>query len=240
MSAVLGVGIIRLIIPRAGKMFKSNVSRNNKALCFCMNKGYLESETLDSLYYFIQARKATDSDWLHFVGGIDKIHMKSGGFVYRQRVFFYSFMNMCDLCKRSGITILLTKDFRIDINSVINCVDDMQYLEWYASMFDETIDSFLTNTCKVQVFNVLKSKGMMSPLKYEVDTLLKGKRGYLERSPFLVGSYDNTKKTSSVFININLKDDRMYTTETLDNLETYGFTQKMVQKDIKSGVFKHE
>lgn len=240
MSAILGAGIMRLVIPRAGKMFRSSVSKNNKALCFCINKGYIESDTLDSLYYFIEGKKQEKLKWLVFVGRIDKIHLEAGGYVYRQRVFFYSFMNMCDVCKRSGITVLLTKDFRIDINSIINCADDMQYLEWYASTYDETIDTFLTNTCKVQIYNVLRSKGMLSPLKYEIDGLLKGRIAYLERAPFLVGSYDNTKRTSSVFINKNMKDERMYATETLDNLESYGFTQKMVEKDVKSGVFKHE
>ena len=240
MNPVLGAGIMRLVIPRAGKMFKSNVSKSNKALCFCINKGYLESESLEALYYFTEGKKQEKLSWLIFVGSIDKIHLESGGYVYRQRVFFYSFMNMCDICKLYGITVLLTKDFRIDINSILNCASDMQYLEWYASTYDETIDTFLTNTCKVQVYNVLRSKGMLSPLKYEIDGLLKNRLAYLERAPFLVGSYDNKKKTSSVFINKNMKDERMYSTEALDNLELYGFTQKMVEKDIKSGVFKHD
>lgn len=233
-------GSMRLIIPYAGKMLRSNISKDNRALCFCINKGYIESDSLEPIYYLTESIKDSNSVWLFLVGKIDKIRLKTGRYCYRQRVFFYSFMNMCELCKKSGIVVQTSERFRITINSVTNCIEDLQYLEWYASTFEETIDSYLTNTCKVQIFNLLSSKKMFTPLKYEVDEILNGRLHYLERSPFLVGSYDVKTVTSSIFINKNNRDTRMYKTEHLENIEVYGFTEKMVNEDKQMGVFSHE
>lgn len=231
---------MRLVIPYAGKMLKSNISKENRALCFCINKGYIESDDLEPIYYLTESIRESKSQWLFLVGKIDKIRLKSGRYCYRQRVFFYSFINMCELCKKSGIIVQTSDTFRITINSITNCVQDLPYLEWYASQYDETIDSYLTNTCKVQIYNLLRSKKMRTPLEHEVTDLLRDRIHYLERSPFLVGSYDVKNTTSSIFINKNNRDIRMYKTEKLDNLSLYGFTEKMVEKDKQMGVFSHE
>lgn len=231
---------MRLVIPYAGKMLRSNISKENRALCFCINKGYIESDNLEPIYYLTESIKDSKSVWLFLVGKIDKIRLKNGRYCYRQRVFFYSFINMCELCKKSGITVQTSDSFRITINSITNCIEDLQYLEWYASMYEETIDAYLTNTCKVQIYNMLLSKKMDTPLKYEVDSILNGRLYYLERSPFLVGSYDVKNITSSIFINKSNKDARMYKTEHLENIEIYGFTEKMVNEDKQMGVFSHE
>lgn len=234
------VNSMRLIIPYAGKMLRSNISAENRALCFCINKGYIESDTLEPLYYFVETVKESNSIWLYLVGKIDKIHLNNERYCYRQRVFFYSFINMCELCKKSGIIIQTANTFRITINTIINCTEDLQYLEWYANSFEESIDTYLTNTCKVQIYNLISSKKMTSPLQYEVDAILVGKTAYLERAPFLVCSYDVRNHTSSVFINKNNRDTRMYRIEKLENLDLYGFTEGMVEKDKQAGVFKHE
>lgn len=228
---------LSLIIPCAGKMFKSSISKNNKALCFCINKGYIESDNLESLYYLIESINQTNPDWLYLVGGMDKVHIKANIYCYRQRVFFYSFINMCEFCKRNGIKVQVAQTFKITIDNILSCMTDLRYLEWYAKSFDESIDSYLTNTCKVQIFNLLQSKNMTTHLRYEVDSILCNKSAYLERAPFLVGTYDSKKHTSSVFINKNIRDSRMYSTEALNNLELFGFTEKMIEKDEKAEVF---
>lgn len=242
-SIVAQINGMRLNIPFAGKMFRSSVSKDNKALCFCINKGYIESDDLEILYYLTETIRQDKGNWVFLVGGIDKVRL--GGiqgirYCYRQRVFFKNFIAMCDLCKRYGVIIQTTPDFKISINNVINCVDDLRYLEWYANVFDETIDLFLTNTCKVQIYNVLKSKRMITPIKDDVDKILVGKLAYLERAPFLASKYDIKKHTSSVYIDKNNFDERMYATVDLQNIEKYGFTEKMVEHDRKEGVFRHE
>lgn len=229
-----------LKIPFAGKMFRSSVNKNNKALCFCINKGYFESSNLEVLYYLTEEIRSNKDNWVFLVGSIDKVKLRGGKFCYRQRVFFKNILNMCDLCKQHGVVIITTKDFKLSINNVLNCVDDLKYLEWYANVFDETIDVFLTNTCKIQLYNVLVSKKMITVMKNEIDDILSNKIAYLERAPFLASKYDIRQHTSSVFINKNNLDERMYSTTDLKNIDKYGFTEKMVEHDRKAGVFRHE
>lgn len=231
--------IMRLIIPYAGKMFKSSLEKNNRALCFCINKGYIESDELEPLYYLRETIGGND-DWIYNVGKIDKIHLGSKKFCYRQRVFFTDFLKTCQLCKENGIIVQTAHTFKISITNIISCTDELKYLEWYASVFSETVDTYLTNTCKVQMYSLLNDNLMLSPLKYEVEEILKNKEGYLERAPFLAMRYDNQYNTSQIFIPSKNDDRRLYLTENLQFTDTYGFSEKLIEKDSKKGVFKHE
>ena len=39
----------KLVIPFPGKMFRSNISKRDRALCFVINKGYIDSVSLSNL-----------------------------------------------------------------------------------------------------------------------------------------------------------------------------------------------
>lgn len=233
--------VMRLMIPFAGKMFKSSLNKGNKALCFCINKGYIESDELAPLYYLGEQIGNIEPRWLYKVGGIDKIHIGSKHFVYRQRIFFTDFYKLCELCKSNGIVILTTKDFKIGINNIVSCGNELKYLEWYAGSFSETVDTYLTNTCKVQIYNFLTSRLMLTPLRLEVDKILMGKEGYLDRAPFLAKDYNLSLNTTSVFVpNKSIVSDKMYKTKDLSLTDDYGFSMRVIEKDSKKGVFKHE
>lgn len=226
-------GSLSLVIPRVGKLAWSNVSKNNRALCFCINKGYVESDNYKSVAYFVIGRNRTCPQWLHLVGKIDKVRLFNGSYVYRQRVFFYSFTNICELCGRLGVSVWLSKDFHISIQNVMNILEYVPALEYYARMYGESIDTYLTNTCKVQVANVLTSKNIVSGLLTEADYILTGRLGYLDKAPFILGTYNQENKSSAVFLNKCIEDKRMYTTSDMDDLSTYGFTEVMLKKDKK-------
>lgn len=231
-------GIIRLVIPYAGKMFHSSINKNDKALCFLLNKGYLESNSLESLYYVVEDAKDDSLDWLVNVGSLEKIHRGGNKYCYRQRVFFKSIVRMCSFCKQHGVSIQFSKDFRITINNVLGCLDDLKYLEIYSRVFGQSIDEFLTDACKVQLYLLLGNKKMSAPLHKEVNEILEDKIGFLERAPYLAGTYDISSHTSTVYIPSNVDDERIYRSNTLASGSLHGFTNSVVESDRKAGVFQ--
>lgn len=231
-------GVIRLVIPYAGKMFHSSINKTDKALCFLLNKGYLESDSLEILYYVVEDVRDDGIEWLIPVGKIEKIHTGGSVFCYRQRVFFKSIVNMCSFCKQRGISVQFSKDFTITINNVLSCLDDLKYLEVYARVFNMSIDEFLTDTCKVQLYLLLDYKRMSAPLSKDVKNILKDKIGFLERAPYLAGSYDISKHTSTVYIPTSIRDERIYRDGTLSSGSLCGFVNSVVESDRKAGVFQ--
>lgn len=228
----------KLVIPYAGKMFKSSIAKNDKALCFVINKGYLEIADLRSMLKILDEIKGTDGFVL--VGKIEKVRLKANkDIVYRQRIFFKSLKSMLSICKVFGIRFELGDDFHITINNVLNCVDDLVYLERYSAKFDEPIDVWLTNCCIVHLHSLLLNMGMHSDLTEKFHKVLKGKRGYLDRAPFLISSYNIEKKSSAIFLELDTKDTRLYSKDIKEKLFIeYGYTDCNVAEDIKGGAFK--
>lgn len=230
----------KFVIPCAGKMFRSNVSNKNKALCFVINKGYLQTDTYEEM---IKYREYIDKgyDTIIRVGNIDRIILRNTKkIVYRQRYFFKNFKVLIDMCKFFGFTVEISEDFEITINNVMNCKDDLRYLEVYAKNQSETITQYLTNTCMIYINDFFKLNDVYSKLPQDINKLLDGKRSYLERAPFLVISYNIDKKESGFFIcDKNFKDNRKFNVNlehTLDKVD-YGFTEENVKKDLKAGYF---
>ena len=241
-KAVSGSTTNKLVIPCAGKMFRSNISDNNKALCFCLNKGYFQSLNLDAMLHIKQDFK--DPDFV-FVGNIDMVRLNgSNKIVYRQRIFFKSFIRMLNRCKFQGVRVDVDPNFHISINNVLNCVDDLKYLERYAKKFNESIETYLTRACLIQINEFLLDYDMVSNLNQRVKKFLLGKTGYLDRAPYLVGSYNIDNHTSSLVLSSNQKDDlndsRYYSTPVSEDefFANYGYTTSIIEKDIKLGVFK--
>lgn len=221
--------VCSLIIPCAGKMFRSSISKKDKALCFVINKGYIETARLDTLYYMLE--DVSKLKWLVFVGGINKVSTKSG-IRYRQRVFFKSFVEMISLCKSQGITIELDDDFEIDINNVMFCLNDLKYLELYARQHNQNIDRYLTETCICQMSLLLKSKKFDSPINDRAEHILRGRIGYLDRAPYLVSSYNIENHTSSIYIPSNVDDNRIV------SVDRFGYIESIVKHDKEKGVFQ--
>ena len=226
----------KFVIPFTGKMFRSNIDKHNKALCFLINKGYIETDNLEAILYILDSITAVDNVTL--VGSINKIKGK-GNICYRQRIFFKSLIDMLKFCKLEGLRFELASDFRVTINSILNCVDELVYLERYAMHFSETIDEWLTNCCIVHLNYLLISLDMYSSLAKCSERILRDKKGYLDRSPFLVSSYDIREHKSGIFLECPLGDKRLYsvTPQNKDDM-IYGYTTKNIELDKKAGVFK--
>lgn len=228
----------KLVIPCAGKLFRSNISKDDKALCFVINKGYIETVLLDNMMRVLDS--LNDIKELVLVGSVEKVSFRNGTIVYRQRIFFKSLKIMLETCKLNGLKVEVLKDFKISISNIVNCADDLKYLERYALNQSSDIDNWLTNSCLIHINNMLLTLNMFSDLGKRINPVLNGKVGYLDRAPLLVSSYSIDNKTSAIFIEKEImNDNRMYSIKINDDGKlNFGFTTSNLQKDIKEGVFK--
>lgn len=236
-NAIANKGSNKLVIPCAGKMFRSSISKTDKALCFVINKGYFETFDLSSMLSILDdCKKFKD---IILVGKIEKIRTKTGLIYYRQRIFFKNLHTILNLCKVLGIKFEVVKDFKITINNVMNCLDDLVYLERYAKRFDESIDEWLTHCCIIELYFLLKSMNIYSELGKRVNFYLRNRVDYLDRAPFLISSYNIDTKSSGIFLGFRPDDKRLFNEGvTGKELLKVGYTIENVNKDIEEGRFK--
>lgn len=238
LNAIAIKGINKFVVPCAGKMFRSSISKDDKALCFVINKGYFETTDLISMLSILDyTTKVND---IVLVGKIEKVRLRTSKIiVYRQRVFFKNLRIFLNFCKVQGIRFELAQDFHISINNIMNCREDLIYLERYAKRFDESIDEWLTHCCTIELYYLLKSLNMYSDLSKRVNIYLRGRVNYLYRAPFLISSYSIDTKSSGIFLGFVAEDKRLYKDDVTGvDLLKYGYTQKNVEADIKGGAFK--
>lgn len=238
LNAIAVKGTNKFVVPCAGKMFRSSISKDDKALCFVINKGYFETTDLISMLSILDyTTKVND---IVLVGKIEKVRLRTSKIiVYRQRVFFKNLRIFLNFCKVQGIRFELAQDFHISINNIMNCREDLIYLERYAKRFDESIDEWLTHCCTIELYYLLKSLNMYSDLSKRVNTYLRGRINYLYRAPFLISSYSIDTKSSGIFLGFVAEDKRLYKDNVTGiDLLKYGYTQKNVEADIKGGAFK--
>lgn len=220
-------------IPCSGKMFFSSIGKHDKALCICLNKGYLQTETLEEMIEIVQ--EMISSKYFKMVGEIEKVRLiKSNTVVYRQRVFFKSIVELVSYCQKFAVDLNFTDDFYITINSCMNVLDSLVYLERYARKEGVAIDVWLRDTCIVQLHQLLEQRGLPSVFKDRVKDILKGKKGYLDRAPFLVSYYDIDTHTSSVYIPLSTDNKQYYSNADITKFN-FGYTIKNVEKDVKEG-----
>lgn len=222
------------IIPCTSKLVRTNIGRNNSALCFLMNRGYFDTDTLSDMERL--TKQICELDGTKLVGGIDKV-VFSNQVRYRQRVVFNDLLGVMEVCKMHGAGCSLSDDFRVTIDSVIDCSEDLRYLQYYARSYYQTVDTFLTNTCKIQFSLMAESKHMNNPLDEEISHILQGKRGYMDRAPFLLSKYNLSTGKSAIFIPKLKVDKSMYNEVKPNQFLDYGYTEKMVLKDRKGGIF---
>lgn len=238
-SSLESSSTVKFVVPRAGKMFKSNLSKEGKALAFCLNKGYFETQTLEDM----QEVLATISDNENFilVGEIDKVKIpEQHSVIYRQRLFFKSLKDLLDICKGIGIKIYFPDSFRIDTNHLMNVIEELPALERYAYRYKETIDDWLTHCLWIDVHYLLKAQNMYSDLESRVSDVLSDKEGYMNRAPFLISSYNIDKHFSAIFLHLMEEegDTRLFTVRIDQNAKdlVYGYTDDNVKRDRKRGV----
>lgn len=220
----------KLVLPCVGKMFNSDITDGDSALICVINKGYLESPSIEELLTFIEGTQ----DSFVFVGNIDKVQLNSGGIVYRQRVFMHSILNAMKSCASYGFQIFVPNDFRIPINSMMNNLSDCYYLERIARFYRQSIDSYLKKVVLIQLYYMAESVGVSNNIsEYYEKTKKRGHlKGILDYAPMLCSSYSISDHTSSIFIDESRVGTDLFYTKALD----YGYTSKHIAKLVEGGL----
>ncbi len=224
----------KLVIPYPSRMYWSNITRRDKALCFVLNRGYFEAPNCETILCILDD---IQSDTVKFIGSIEKVQLKSGVVVYRQFVVFKSLKAMLNLCRASGVSFELGKDFHITLDSMENCFSEMKTMKQYASKFREPVDVWLTNCCIIHINELSKGLHFSCNLDDRVNRILYKRNGYLDRSPFLLSSINKEDRKSVFFVETDINDGRLYSMRILDKNDlVYGYTTANVKKDKKKGV----
>ena len=224
----------KFVIPCAGKKLMTGINKNDEALAFVLNKGYLETTDRMEMENLIDEME----DFV-LVGNIDCVKYKYK-YVYRQRIFFKSLKNLLSFIQQNGISLEFPFDFRISTNNLMNILSELPALEIYANKYSETIDEYLTNTLIVNLYYLLDYMGIDSNIKTKVNKILSKKVGYMDNAPFLISHYDLAKKQSSIFTHLQYcSDERLFTIDTnIKNGINYGYTKSRVKSDRKAGILK--
>ena len=228
---------LRFKVPVSGKMISTSFNNRDKACCFVINKGYIEADTLQDMISLLDDI-IDDKDFI-LVGSLSKVRLKgSGCVVYRQRLFFKSLYKLLEVCKDVEMDFILTEDFSIGISGVLGCINEVPYFGKYALKHGESVEDWLTNCCKIHLYNLMYEVGVpiSSSFKSEINKILTDKTGYLWRSPFLAKYFDPESKKSTIYLERCVQDSRTGIGGSLQITE--GFTKNNVKKDIKKGVFK--
>lgn len=226
----------RFVIPTLGKCFKSRISRKDKALLIVFNKGYIETDDIFSCYYISTFLSTHKGNLFILVGNIDKVKRADGKVVYRQRVYFKSFVTFMTAMSKLNAYIVIPNDFYVSTDALTGVVKELPYLERYARKFKVSINKWLENICKVVIYEVCKDYKMCSKVNL-TEKVLDIPKGYLDRAPMLCGSYNILTHTSSVITLCNRYDTDLFSGNSSANKLPYGYTDCNVEFDIKRGVF---
>ena len=232
-SKLRDTSIYRFVIPRAGKMFITNIARDNRALAFTINKGYFETDTLDDL---LDIMENCNLEGFKFIGNVDKVDTGTS-VVYRQRIYFNNFKDMIAFSKRFGVKTIIPDSFNIEIDCVTNILSTIPVIEKYAKAQNELIHTWLTNTLIVNLHFLLEYTELDSNLNDKVDAILKNRKGYMDRAPFLFSHYDINTNNSAIFLHLqNCLDERVFTIQIHTSDINFGFTTKNIKADRKGGI----
>ena len=225
----------RFAIPTLGKCFKSRIGKKDKVLLLVLNKGYIETDDIETCYYVTVFLDSHRNDFFIPVGDIDKIKSHDGKILYRQRVYFKSFITLLKVLKELDAQIVIPDDFEVTTNNLINVVDDLPYLERYAKKFNTDVDTWLTNVCKILIYDSCKEFDMCERVNLS-ESVYNVPKGYLNRAPLLCGSYSIIRHTSSVIRVDSDLSPNLYSGEKTKGILPYGYTDSNVNFDRKRGV----
>lgn len=220
-----------------GQFFWHNVSSDEKVFCYTLDKCYLTSQ--DKLVFDdILVDLMTSKDLVEF-GNIVEIKSEDGSVRYRQRFHSKSMSSLLNFCKMQGLRVRFDMDFHISINGFIKNSDQLKYLAVYAKKFNETLDTWLCNVCKVNLYYLMQKLGFGDTLKMSVERVLEDREGYMNRAPFMALAGTSSGRRTALYLPLDVNDKRLITIPCEDEKDLkYGYTNKNLSKDIKAGVFR--
>lgn len=200
-TSVMHESKISFVIPIAGKMRQSRIGKNDKALCFSLDRGYIESRSYDACVITSRFLDLTLKSNFILIGKVDKVLLKSGEVVYRQRVYFTSIATLVKISANFGIDIIITDSFKVGISQISRCVDWVSDLEMYSkNLLSDglSLDMWLTYCCIVQLYILCEEESVRLVLPKPIESYLVD--GLLVRAPYICGSFSQDGRGSTVVI----------------------------------------
>lgn len=184
---------IKFVIPYASKLKYTGISKTDTALVYTIDKGYLETYSMDTCYYLSLFLRQTQCGKFIEVGNIEKIILSNKNIVYRQRFYFTDFPLLLRVIGQFNGKIVVPDTFRIGIQQMTNCIDAIPMLDKYFSskcLSGYSLDEWLTDCCLVQVYMLSKMDNVFLDLYKSLDILFR--EGILNRAPYLSGVNDGS------------------------------------------------
>ena len=190
----------KFVIPDADDLFYYK-GKLVARLC----KGYIETSDLFTMLAIRGeladlSKKIKNVNRFQFVGDVDKLRY-ANTVIYRQRVYFLDLEDMLQKIKILGLRLTVGENFSFNMANITLCNDALPYLQIYASRQNENIETYLNNTCILQLCNMLERLNMYNTLTQQMNELMSTKNNYLYRAPYLMAKYKDKN-------NILLVDDR--------------------------------
>ena len=216
-----------------------NLTSYTKALCLCINRGYLEFDNLKDLLDIIDYIR--DKTKIEIVGNTDKIRVDNDKYVYRQRLYFIAIVDIFKLCEKFKVEFCFTDDIYFLTKTLKNNVTEQKYLDYYANKLGYSkYSEWLLNVCKIYIMFYLRLKNIehLSNIDEDVEQFIHSKKGYLDRAPYFMSICDMKNKNFVVFQQTDLEDPCLYTTNNTNSILAYGFTNRNILDDKKKGLLK--
>ena len=226
------------VIPNPSKCFWVKLNRNDNALLFNMNRGYIETSDIESCYYLSLFLVSNKDKFFKLLGSIDKVKLEDGNIVYRQRICFKSFYTLLLVIKSLKGKLVIGNDFNINTNCLTYCGGELPAMEKYANKFKLDVNTWLTLSLKIHIYYLCKKLSILDKLVLDngIMKLQRGTKGFLDRSPFLCGtSLDGS--TSSILKVEDYDNSMLYSG---NKKLSFGYTSSNIRRDIKIGLFKCE
>ena len=192
---------ISFIIPQISSLEYSNISKTDKALCYVLDRGFIEAESLKSCYLMSTFLCSTLSNKFFKVGSIDKVKLKTQKTVFRQRIYFTDLSLLLSILSNFSIDLIIPKSFRVRISNFVNCNECIPNLTKYLKKKGYTnysLDSWLTDSCIIQLFILCKLDNVNLSLYKSLSKIYK--KGLLVRAPYICGDFSLIKKRSSLVV----------------------------------------
>ena len=230
------MGTDRFVVPTAGKIIHTKVDKTI-ILCYVVNKGYIETCSLERYRELECSLKSIKG--VYFVSSINKVKQKSGVVKYRRRLYIEDLSIFINFCSLQGIRFELGNGFALRLDTLANCTSEIKFLYSYASNQKESLESWLTNTFKLRLYEYFSyiNYNLHNINEETVESILSGKLAYLNRAPFLALA----SKTGNPFlpeVTYVSSDPRRYNITNSFKSIDHGCSVRCFKVDKKKGVFK--
>ncbi len=200
----------RFVIPYAGLMEYRHEPSYGKVVGITFRLGYAESDDLKGISKMVI--DLSDKDHVRLVGKTDKIRRFTNAgranTVYRQRFVFDSLAFLVKMIRDNGYTVVIPRNFNLEVDSVVGIRNELPRFHEEAKKHGVSMDTWLLCCSMCQLSDFMNDNGVDVTIVPNVERVLDGSLGFMDKSPFLCVDGDTVWISSKV-----TRDSRKYTVD---------------------------